>query len=146
MQALRRLSFKCPLNLPPLEALAGLCTVRDLQTLCEPSTSGRTLDCLDSQVRRHNIAQHFLRTSSTSVLWPTMLSGTQRLSQQSSCSGNWTGIRICLQQQRLYHKERGGGKNTFLSVSNKEAVEYQRLGQMPEGPFEVPLKQVFSMK
>lgn len=148
MQGLLRSSRKCASYVPSLEALmvANAAHYQATHKLCEPSTSGREVTDFRFHRRKHYAIETLFENSGTRV-------NTENWRSWSDCSphrrshgnlwpANCTGLNSLLQQQRLLHSERGGGRNTFLSVSNKDAVEYQRIGQIPEGPFEDPKKQV----
>jgi hypothetical protein len=50
------------------------------------------------------------------------------------------------EQIRWKWQERGGGRNTFLSVGNKEVPEYKTIGSLPAKPFTVLPKKVRALK
>lgn len=147
----------CPQSVHVLSPKAPDSTGSGLNSLscsfhtCEASTSGRESPGFSRTVESFKPGLLWCGTSCSIRAW----SSTSRLDDGAKTSATTEGFASKHRRRRQGklsnyngrretpgYKERGGGRGTFLSVSNREAREYRRVGAISPGPFKVLHKEV----
>lgn len=137
---------------------SGLVPLPDTRRTSDASSSGREFPC--SYRAAESVKPRFLSYSAFSFIrtWSSssrLEDGADPSASTRSEEGLREGLAPRTRRRRKgetsgyeegretsNYKERGGGLGTFLAVSNREAVEYKRVGAMSPGPFRVPYKEV----